>query len=779
MADWSDLKAAVAEVIKTNGNQEITGQILQNTLNSIISNVGKDCSFAGIATPTTNPGAPDGNVFYLASEPGTYSNFNAIEIAVGEAVILEWRGSWMKKNAGFATQHGFSKIYDKIISEYNEIFVNSGDYNRFNSDTVNIDYRLPVLESDKPLDGRLIKDADYSTSDFISVEDMPVNSGELIVYYDTLLGLPKSTNNYIWYQYDAGYNAVNTGELNILHFDDIGPRPHFIGRPRRTADVKYIRVMVKTPFSGDIDYTKIRIIKHYSYDGLTENYVSANINGNSIDKIRGNNLLATFVKTGKEPNNAVSHAQLKADSNIIRFNDSILKESVDFSGDERAGGYQGALNFGFYITEQNIKFNRIWFNFKMTKADNTQLYEFRVYLCKGVPKTNADFYAANTLLYTISIDKNKIPYENGGNIKGNLMYIDLPDSVILRDGQTLAILNTKGLLTAYRYTSNVGNKLNKVMYHHPNNPDSYWEIANDNYPWYSTEYQLEYINQYTFGNLKQFFNFIPSLKYLILGDSITAENYSWTNLFARLVNAEKLTNLAVAGAHWNDYYRDGIDVTEIDLSGNFDDGSGDTKNNAIFNQVLRFAQKITPKGEIISFTHPKTGETFTIPSDKGLGTEEIEIPNIIIIACGINDATQVGESGVGDFNSIISQTWNEQKRQYLFSSIRWAVETLKILAPDARIFLATPLYSTYYTAEIVDTIREAIIKMSKYAGCSKPINLSDAGISLFFENHQANGKYLEDGLHPNNRGRLLLARYYAQEIMNSYIYDSEVLNIPV
>lgn len=415
----------------------------------------------------------------------------------------------------------------------------------------------------------------------------------------------------------------------------------------------------------------------------------------------------------------------------------------------------------------------------MSKADNTQLYEFRVYLCKGVPKTNADFYAANTLLYTISIDKNKIPYENGGNIKGNLMYIDLPNSVILRNGQTLAILNTKGLLVAYRYTSNVGNKLNKVMYHHPNNSDSYWEIADDNLSWYSTEYQLEYINQYTFGNLKQFFNFIPSLKYLILGDSITAENYSWTNLFARLVNAEKLTNLAVAGAHWNDYYRDGIDVTEIDLSGNFDDGSGDTKNNVIFNQVLRFAQKITPKGEIISFTHPKTGETFTIPSDKGLGTEEIEIPNIIIIACGINDATQVGESGVGDFNSIISQTWNEQKRQYLFSSIRWAVESLKILAPDARIFLATPLYSTYYTAEIVDTIRDAIIKMGKYAGCSNPINLSDAGISLLFENHQSNGKYLEDGLHPNNRGRLLLARYYAQNIMKGYIYDSEVLNMPI
>lgn len=762
MGNYDELKQAVSDVIKTNGNQEITGQVLQNTLLSIINIVGANATFVGIATPTTIPGTPDQNIFYLATIEGRYINFDNIILPNGISVIYINNNQWAYK----------------IILQYNVKFIDSEDYNRFNPYQVNIGFRLPVITSDEPFDGRLIKDADYSTSGYINVEDMPINMGQLYVYYAGLLGLPPSVNSYIWYQYDENYIAINTEEQNILQFDDIDPRPHFIGRPRRTANVKYIRTMVKTPYSGDIDYKQIKIAKAYYNNGIPENSF-VNINGNSINEIMGQSLLATFVELGKSPNNAVSHQQLKADSNIIRFNDSILKESVDFSGDERAGGYQGTLNFGFYITEQNIKFNRIWFNFKMSKIDNTQLYEFRVYLCKGVPKTNADFYAANTLLYTISIDKNKIPYENAGNIKGNLMYIDLPDSVILRNGQTLAILNTKGLLVAYRYTSNVGNKLNKVMYHHPNNPDSYWEIANDNFSWYSTEYQLEYINQYTFGNLKQFFNFIPSLKYLILGDSITAENYSWTNLFARLVNAEKLTNLAVAGAHWNDYYRDGIDVTEIDLSGNFDDGSGDTKNNVIFNQVLRFAQKITPKDEIISFTHPKTGETFTIPSDKGLGTEEIEIPNIIIIACGINDATQVGESGVGDFNSIISQTWNEQKRQYLFSSIRWAVESLKILAPDARIFLATPLYSTYYTAEIVDTIRDAIIKMGEYAGCSNPINLSDAGISLLFENHQSNGKYLEDGLHPNNRGRLLLARYYAQNIMKGYIYDSEVLNMPI
>lgn len=110
MANWSTLKAAVAKVIKTNGNQEITGAVLQNALNNIISNVGENATFAGIATPSTNPGAPDGNVFYLATKAGTYSNFNGIEIASGEAIILEWRGKWVKKNSGFATQQKLSEV---------------------------------------------------------------------------------------------------------------------------------------------------------------------------------------------------------------------------------------------------------------------------------------------------------------------------------------------------------------------------------------------------------------------------------------------------------------------------------------------------------------------------------------------------------------------------------------------------------------------------------------------------------------------------------------------
>ena len=93
MGNYEQLKQSVSDVIKTNGNQEITGSILQNVLLTIISSVGANATFAGIATPTTNPGTPDGPVFYLASESGTYSNFNAIELQDGLSILM-WNGSW-------------------------------------------------------------------------------------------------------------------------------------------------------------------------------------------------------------------------------------------------------------------------------------------------------------------------------------------------------------------------------------------------------------------------------------------------------------------------------------------------------------------------------------------------------------------------------------------------------------------------------------------------------------------------------------------------------------
>lgn len=74
MANYATLKAAIADVIKTNGNEEITGEIMQNVLIAIIEALGVGFQFMGVATPDTNPGTPDQKQFYIASS-GVYPNF--------------------------------------------------------------------------------------------------------------------------------------------------------------------------------------------------------------------------------------------------------------------------------------------------------------------------------------------------------------------------------------------------------------------------------------------------------------------------------------------------------------------------------------------------------------------------------------------------------------------------------------------------------------------------------------------------------------------------------
>ena len=87
---WDSLKNSISNVIKTDGNQEITGQVLQSTLNSIVDTVGENATFAGIATPSTNPGSPDGPVFYIAVQAGAYPNFGGITVIEGRLNILKY-----------------------------------------------------------------------------------------------------------------------------------------------------------------------------------------------------------------------------------------------------------------------------------------------------------------------------------------------------------------------------------------------------------------------------------------------------------------------------------------------------------------------------------------------------------------------------------------------------------------------------------------------------------------------------------------------------------------
>lgn len=98
MANWIKLKKAIADVIKTNGNEEITGAIMQQTLISIVDNLGSNARFGGVAVPSTVPADTDGSLFYLASTQGTYPNFNNIEVDASEIAVFtkDTAGTWVK-----------------------------------------------------------------------------------------------------------------------------------------------------------------------------------------------------------------------------------------------------------------------------------------------------------------------------------------------------------------------------------------------------------------------------------------------------------------------------------------------------------------------------------------------------------------------------------------------------------------------------------------------------------------------------------------------------------
>lgn len=123
MGDYEQLKQAVADVIKTNGNQEITGAIMQDTLLSIISTVGSNATFAGIATPTTNPGTPDQNVFYIASEPGMYANFGNVKLIDQVLIFSNNNGTWYKSEVNIPNDSSLNRF--EVNTFTNNLTINS------------------------------------------------------------------------------------------------------------------------------------------------------------------------------------------------------------------------------------------------------------------------------------------------------------------------------------------------------------------------------------------------------------------------------------------------------------------------------------------------------------------------------------------------------------------------------------------------------------------------------------------------------------------------------
>lgn len=221
MGNYEQLKQAISDVIKTNGNQEITGAIMQNALLTIISTVGDKATFAGIATPTTNPGTPDQNVFYLASEPGVYSNFGGVELTDQVFIFTNKNGNWVKQDSGIATcakvfelknilgsalSMYFSNIYEQPEGYIQNYYINNNG--NFVSLIQQITYYWHVNEGD------IIKIEENLNENYVAYaffDDVPnINSSPISYYpYD-------GYNQYVISPID-GYIAISGHYTSIIN----------------------------------------------------------------------------------------------------------------------------------------------------------------------------------------------------------------------------------------------------------------------------------------------------------------------------------------------------------------------------------------------------------------------------------------------------------------------------------------------------------------------------------------------------------------------------------
>ena len=114
MANYQLLKADIDEKVYQNGKQEITGANLNSVLNTMVTTLGAEYQFAGVATTATNPGTPDAKVFYIANGKGTYEKFGGINVTEDDVVVLYWDTAWHKEATGIASQAQLTELESQI-----------------------------------------------------------------------------------------------------------------------------------------------------------------------------------------------------------------------------------------------------------------------------------------------------------------------------------------------------------------------------------------------------------------------------------------------------------------------------------------------------------------------------------------------------------------------------------------------------------------------------------------------------------------------------------------
>lgn len=244
---------------------------------------------------------------------------------------------------------------------------------------------------------------------------------------------------------------------------------------------------------------------------------------------------------------------------------------------------------------------------------------------------------------------------------------------------------------------------------------------------------------------------LSKIAFAVDGDSITAGS-QWTKYAAQILCTPEFQNEAVGSSTWH-MRKCSVDGGELvsqtygtpDFAG-ISDGWMPTNdiaelqrraNNCAVVHIQKYLQKY------------RSGE--------------VEKPDVFIFAMGTNDSI----GALGDADEALNG--KEVTGCDLFTTagaVRWCIQSITEEFTECRIFTVLPI-QTGSPAHNVENRRKAeVIKKISTALGAQVIDPTSCGICEKFENEGAPGRYLLDGLHPNEKGREMMGRFIAAQLKN-------------
>lgn len=144
-----------------------------------------------------------------------------------------------------------------------------------------------------------------------------------------------------------------------------------------------------------------------------------------------------------------------------------------------------------------------------------------------------------------------------------------------------------------------------------------------------------------------------------------------------------------------------------------------------------------------------------------------ENPDVIVVACGTNDRG----GDLGTYEAAMSKATLEELDQLkTLEAARWVFWKLRLQYPDAVCFFANPLQRMADTTEEAAPLVDGLSKIAQRHGFILIDQHRESGIIRELEVSSGPGKYLSDGLHPNDEGRKRQANLIVSRIVSYMAY---------